>query len=133
MNKKLLVSQNCPFHPGLQPSSQTPVNLSQLGIQIGPHSCEQFLPYQPEGHAGEKKNKTELILISLQHSFTFPRTYLYHICLHKNPSHILLDKLRLRYDTVLRQSRIHIFLHIAGHTYFRHILLKITCQIIIFF
>ena len=40
-----------PFHPGLQPSSQTPLNLSQVGLQFGPHSCEQFLPYVPEGHA----------------------------------------------------------------------------------
>lgn len=61
----LLVSQNSPFHPGLQPCLQTPSNLSQLSIQFGLHSVEQFLPYQPEGHAVKKKQKIKLIIFLL--------------------------------------------------------------------
>ena len=49
--KSLRMSHLSPLQPGTQPSSQTPSNLSQLGMQSGPHSCEQFTPYQPGGHA----------------------------------------------------------------------------------
>ena len=41
--QNLLCSQKVPFHPGLQPDSQTPFNASQL-IQLDPHISLQFLP-----------------------------------------------------------------------------------------
>lgn len=47
-----------PVHPGLQPPSHCPVNLSHLlaTIQFSLHLSKQFLPYWPEGQSAIYRN-----------------------------------------------------------------------------
>lgn len=46
LNISVPFSHRIPFHPGLHPNSQFPLNLLQLQ-QFVPHAVAQFGPYQP--------------------------------------------------------------------------------------
>lgn len=53
--ENLPCSQKSPFHPGVQPRSQTPFTALHP-IQLDPHRSVQFLPNDPFKHSKENQN-----------------------------------------------------------------------------